>query len=170
VSLAYRPADLADLGFIIDGWASSYRTSRSAGMIAMEDWDAVMHPQVKKVLQRPGCMTWVAYHPGETDHLADLYGFITVERDYDIHLNEFVRGRHQRRVVRTDVPLVHYVYVRHRQRQNGIARGLFKAAGVNPRERFNYTCRTAEVSDLAAKIPRAEWLHLVARFPKKECK
>lgn len=169
MSLAYRPAEPEDLSFIIDGWKDSYRTSRAAGMIQMDDWDAIMADQVKKVLARPDCQTIVAYHSGETDRIADLYGFICVERNYDIHINEFVGGRHRRRMVRTGVPLVHYIFVRQMQRENGIARGLFKAAGVDPSDRFNYSCRTGVVSDLAAKIPRAEWLHLVARFP-KECK
>ncbi len=166
MSLAYRPADVGDLLFVTEGWIDSFRTSRSAGLIAMDDWSDIMTRQVRKVLARPGVDAWVAFHPGEKDRIADLYGFIAVERNYDIVRNDFVDGRHVRRMVRTDVPLVHFVYVKKPYRRMGVARGLFKAAGVGPR--FNYTCRTSIVTKLAEKIPQATWEHLVARFPKNK--
>jgi hypothetical protein len=149
---------------VVATFVESYRTSRSAGLIAMEDWQAVMEPQVKKVLARDGVTVHVACHPGETDRRADLYGWIAVERGYVAAEPEVANGRHGHRLVPCDVPLVLYVYVKSPFRKLGIARGLFGAAGIGAR--WNYACRTSVVTKLAAKMREAEWLHLVARFPK----
>ncbi len=165
MSLAYRRADAGDLDFIIGGWVDSYRTSRAAGLIQMADWPGIMSDQVRKVLARPGVVAWVAYHPGEKDRIADLYGFIVVETDYEVVRSDRINGRWQRHRVKADVPLVHYVMVKQAFRRMGVARGLFKAAGVGGQ--FNYTCHTPIVTTLAAKIPGARWEHLVARFPKE---
>lgn len=162
--LAYRLAVAEDMPLIVDTWVDSFRTSRSAGLISMARWRSIMKVEVADVLARDGVIVHVAHHPGEKDRRADLYGWIAVERGYVASETEFSGGRHGKRLVQCDVPLVLYVYVKAPFRRMGIARGLFAAAGVGPR--FNYACRTSVVSKLAGKMPDAEWLHLVARFPK----
>lgn len=157
-ALAYRLAEPEDMTLVVSTWVESYRTSRSAGLVSMARWADVMGREVADILARPGVAIHVAHHPGEEGRLADLYGWIAVERGYQVE-----RSRER---VRATEPLVLYVYVKQPYRRLGIARGLFKAAGVG--ERFNYACRTAVVTRLADKIPGARWEHMVVRFPKTE--
>lgn len=165
-ALAYRLAVAEDMPLIVSTWSDSYRTSRSAGLISMARWQQVMEVEIRDILARDGVSIHVAHHPGETDRRADLYGWIAVERGYEVDSTERRHGRRERRIVVSDRPLVLYVYVKAPYRRLGIARGLFAAAGVGPQ--FNYACRTGVVSMLASKIPEAEWLHLVCRFPKSK--
>lgn len=129
----YRDADLApdsdERAFVTSTWSSSYKGSHFAGLIASEDWAAIMHAQLGKLLDRPGTRTLVA---GEPDGF--LYGFIA--------------GDTTRRL-----PIVYYVYVKDPFRELGYARGLFAALGVDPEQPFIYTCRTAIVSRIADKLP-----------------
>jgi hypothetical protein len=61
------------------------------------------------------------------------------------------------------------VYVKEPYRRGGIARGLFAAAGVDPRERFFYTCKTGIGAELArSKASRAEWRPLIARYRRRD--
>lgn len=148
MTIAYRPALARDHRFIVSGWSSSFRLSDAAGLIAMDDWAAVMHPQIEKVLARPGCTTIVAHNPNDPDPVADLYGFVALDK-------------------RAAVPYVFYVYVKHHHRGRGIARGLFAAAGVDPLRSFAFACRTraSMEAEAADKIPNARWEPLPARFP-----
>lgn len=134
--------------FVIESFLSSYRTAHTAGLIQMEDWHSVMEPQVTKLLEREGVTTHVAYHPGETDHIADLYGWLAAESGHDR-------------------PMVHYVYVKHHYRNKGIATGLFAAAKIDPKETFYICTKTAASARLGHKTPCAKWDPLRARFPKK---
>jgi GNAT superfamily N-acetyltransferase len=146
VSLAYRPAVAADMPLVVGSWLDSFRTAHAAGLIAMDDWRAVMEPQIEKLLARPGAVVFVAHRPGEdAEHRADLYGWIAAE---------------------PDIALVHYVYVKHSYRRMGLARGLLGAAGIKLAEPFEFSCKTAVVRELQRKIPRARWNPLAARFPK----
>lgn len=148
-SLAFRRAADHDHVFVMDTFLRSYITSHAAGLIQAQDWRSVMWQQFERVLARPGGETWVAYHPGETDHATDLYGWIAVERGHD-------------------VPLVIYVYVREYCRRWGIARRLFHAAGIDPTQLFAYAAKTGVVSRLKHKIhPDAFFDPLRARFSKE---
>jgi hypothetical protein len=136
------------MALVVDSWLDSYRTSHAAGMIAMQDWRVVMTRQVQLILARPGVEVHVAYHPGDTDHVADLYGWLCLERG--------------------DPPLVVYCYTKqHYRRIFGIQRGLFAAAGIDPNSRFEYAAKTGVVSKLASKIPNARWNPLRIRFAPK---
>lgn len=163
--LEYRLANEADRKFLVGSWVDSYRTSHAAGMISMDDWDAVMAPQVKKVLARDGVLVHVAYAPAELEG-NDLYGWVAVERDYHIPTARKVSGR--RVLADAHSPLVHYVFVKQPYRRMGIARGLLRAAGVSTDDEFLYSCRTAVIGKLASQIPKARWAPLVARHPKNK--
>ena len=141
-ALAYRLAAEPDLGFVFDSWINSYRDAHAAGMIAYEDWAAVMRQAIERVLARDGCELYVAHHPGEDDGKTDLYGWAALEGQ-----------------------LVHYVYVKRPFRRLGIARGLLGAGKVQPR--FSYTCKTIIVSQLREAMPGARWTPLTARKPRK---
>jgi GNAT superfamily N-acetyltransferase len=171
MSLAYRLAEERDLALVVDSWLKSYRDSHAAGLIPVDMWASVMAPIIRdRILTRPGLAVWVAYHPGESQP-NDVHGWICVERDYKVRL----RGRERldgskptwvEKWVTETAPCVHYVYVKEKRRKMGIARGLFKAAGVNPLERFNYSCKTGVVSELKRVIPSSSWMPDIPRHPK----
>lgn len=146
-ALAYRSATESDRAFVVDSLVSSFRTAHAAGLIAMDDWRDVMERQVVKLLERPGVVVTVACRPGEEDTGADVYGWIAVEQG--------------------EPPLVLYCYVKQPYRRLGMARGLFRAAGVDPAQPFEFAAKTAVVSKLLGKIPRAKWHPLRARFTPK---
>lgn len=153
---AYRDATPADRTFIRSTWSSSYKAANAAGMIASEDWADVMHRQVDKLLDRSDVRAIVAFERADPTF---LYGFIAGDTS-------------------SAVPIVFYVYVKEPYREagradgkrvgDGHARGLFRALGVDPREPFLYACRTAVVTRLVDKIPRARWDPNVARYPKNQ--
>lgn len=146
----YRAADLApdsdERAFIVSTWASSYKHSHYAGLIASEDWPTVMHPQLGKLLDRPTVRAIVACAPP-----AFLYGHIVGE-------------------TAGPMPVVHYVYVKDPYRETGIARALFAALGVDPSKPFLYTCRTSIVAKLddrvngRSKIPLARLTPAAFRY------
>lgn len=159
--IACRPANLddeAELHFVVDGWASSFRDADSAGLIQVEDWYDVMIPQIRKALARPDVRTFVATSSLGERGINDLIGFIVVDTE-------------------ERPPLVYYVYTKGPYQRGGrgrlwegagAARLLFIAAGVDPRLPLRYVCKTAIVPVLARKIPLGRWHPLLGRFPKDE--
>lgn len=144
-----------DHEFVRSAWSSSYRTSLYAGLIPMDRWASVMHPVIDELLNCPHVLTLVAEEPGEVDEKGRpfLYGFIAWSPT-------LVRA----------MPYVLYIYVKSPYRRGG-AKGetpigtlLFRAAGINPTDRFAYACDTGIVAELVHKIPRATFDPLPARF------
>jgi hypothetical protein len=131
--------------FVVSTWSASYKKSRSAGIIHTDDWPAIMHPQINKILDRDGARCLIAYEHDDPDY---FYGWIagdTSER----------------------VPVVYYVYVKAPYRRSGIAGRLFGALGVDPKSRFVYVCSTLAALQLSEKIPYALWNPLEVRYPKE---
>lgn len=120
----------------------------------MDTYATVMHAQIDALLDRPNARTLVAHEPGEFDDRGRpfLYGFVAT--------------------LAAATPYVLYVYVkapyRRGKAKHGLSRGiatmLFEAAGVDPVRPFAYACKTSYVSDLARKIPLAEWDPMPARY------
>ena len=168
MTLAYRDAGDADRAFVIDSWSESFRCAHAAGLIAMSDWREIMPRQLERILARPCCTVTVACNPEESDTRLDLMGWIAVERGYSVPTRvRDARGRWADELLPTDAPLVHYVFVKQPYRRLGVARGLFAAARVDPAAEFAYTTKTAAAQKLAAKVPRARWNPLIARFDAK---
>jgi hypothetical protein len=140
-----KPADSDGCSPVVAMWSASYKKSHYAGMIWHEDWAAVMHPQISRVLNRPNIRTVIAYDADDKDF---IYGFISADTT-------------------ESVPVVYYVYVKEPYRKQGIARRLFKAIGVDPTRRFVYTSKTGIVAELAHKIPSARFNNNEARYPKE---
>lgn len=136
MTIAYRPAEATeeDAQFVVSTWSRAYKDSRSAGMIADEDWARVMHPQIQRVLSRPGVQTIIAY---ENTDPTFFYGWICG-------------------TPRTSPPVVFFTYVKEAYRRAGYARGLFAQLGVDPRSSFRYTCWTPVLPKLASEIPLAK--------------
>lgn len=150
--IAFRTALPRDRRFIVSAWSASLRKSDYAGMIANDDWETVMHPQIERVLDSPGMQTVVAYSHDAEPGVADLHGFIAAD-------------------VTGNVPLVAYVYVKSSYRRgrgrlwsgDGLGRQLFKAIGVDPKLPFVFICRTAIVDELARHIPHATFKPVLGR-------
>ncbi len=146
MTIAYRPAELADGPFVVSTWSRGFKVSRSAGMICSTDWERVMHPQIQKVLSRADVRTILAY---ENTDPTFLYGFIAGDTS-------------------GSVPVVFFCYVKEAYRRAGYARGLFAALGVDPSQRFAYTCWTPVIQKLVTKVPFAKHDPNLARYSKSE--
>lgn len=145
MTIAYRLATKPDLPFVMGGWLSTFRTAHAAGLISMERYESIYTEEIFRLMRRPKCDVVVAFFPEETDHVADLAGFLCAER--------LKAG-----------PVVHYVYTAPNYRKEGIARGMFAAAEIDPGGVFTYTFKTGVVTDLRRKMPRATYNPLCARF------
>ena len=148
MTIAVRPIATADRRFVISSWVASTRHLRRSIVIQDADWWTLMFPQVEKAIDRPGVHTLVAYETDDTDHVADLYGFITADTS-------------------ESPPLVYFVYVKEAYRRAGIASRLFAAVGVNPSARFDYVVRVPLLSALSEKIPLAKHNPEPAIYPKR---
>lgn len=162
---AYRSMLDADRDFVISTWSGSFRTSRHAGMLAMETYAETMHLEIEAVLNRPSTQVTVAFEPDQNITAADgqqlpfLYGFIATRED----------------LAR---PYVYYAYVKTAYRRGrerlslslGHGEGLLAAAGIDARAPFGFACRTSISDQLqrARKIPLAEWDPLPARFERPQ--
>lgn len=114
----------------------------------MTDWRVVMTRQLSLLLARSGVEIHVAYHPGDDSHVADMYGWLAVEKS-------------------PPAPFVLYAYVKQSYRRMGIGRALLKAAGLEPTGSWEYAAKTGIVTKLAGKMPNARWDPLRARFSPK---
>lgn len=161
--IVYRRAVDRDRTFIVEGFLESYRVSHSAGLIQEPDWFTTMRPHVVKILERPDVEAWVACDPSDVDHIADLHGFIVADPTPTNYL--YPKDRHPR-----GLPLVYYVFVKELYRRRGIARGLFRAVGIDPSRPFYYGAKTGALARLDGKIPLARFNPLAARFPKETTK
>ncbi len=145
MTIAYRPAEIRDAEFIVSNWSRTYKASKSCGMIAPEDWAAVMHRQIQQLLNRPEVQTIVAYENTVDDF---LYGFIAGNPV-------------------GSPPFVFWVHVKENYRKAGYARGLFAALGIDPALPFAYTCWTPIIMKVSSKIPRTTHIPLT-RYPQPE--
>lgn len=153
----YRPITTADdRRFVLSAWSSSYKRSHHAGLITSEDWTAIMHGQIGKIIDRPTTRTIIAYSLPST-----LIAFISGDTSHQ-------------------TPVVHYVYVKDPYRSEAMvdadgfpvgprtgprhARALFRELGVDPTARFLFTCRTYVCTELQDKIPAARFTPAAARY------
>lgn len=157
--LVYRTMRPGDRDFVIGNWLASYRKSHTAGMIPMDQWQPIMSPIFNRIVDLPDARTLVVADTAIEPGLPDLFGFIvwreavshTVWRDSAEHIEI--------------APLVYFVYVKYDYRGNGFARGLMRAAGIDPSSAFIYACETRASLSLQEKrkLPRARWRPLVGR-------
>lgn len=160
MTVAFRKLEAGDRRFVLDAWASSYRLSHFAGLVSVADWYRIMDEQIGKLLDRRGVATTVAYDD-DADTAVELNGFITVD------LTGFKQEDGSGSLQRVDQPYVFYCFVKKDYRRRGIARALFRAAGVDPRKPFTFACKVPLVRRLERLIPMARFNPLPARFPKE---
>lgn len=149
--IAFRSALPRDRRFCVLSWLSSYRKSVYAGMICDDDWADVMFKQIERVLDRPNTQTYVAYSPDAEPGVADLHGFIATDSS---------------RIK----PIVYFCYTKQPYRRSGIARSLFRAAGIDPKLPFDYTCHTVFCDEpaISKQIPFATFTPALARQTDKK--
>lgn len=143
--IALRSATPDDRDFIVSSWEMSYRKANTAGLILMEDWAAIMRPQVAKILDRDYVKTTVAY---ESEDRGFLYGYLVSEPE-------------------ASPPLVYWAYVKQPYRRQGVATVLLKAVGLLPSDRFDYVCSTPIVPRLSHRLPLAKWKPLLGRYSRE---
>lgn len=148
--ITYRPALAADRAFIVSGWSSSYRESRDC-TTPMAMYARHKHEEVESHISRVGAQVLVA----ETSVLAGFLCFETDARIVD-ELGAAVAD------------YVFYVYVAQPFRKRGVARGLFRAAGIDPASRFHYACRTLSSWELRSETPMARYSPYYARYSPEE--
>lgn len=160
VTVAFRKMLAIDRRFVLDSWSTSYRLSHAAGLIQMGDWSRIMDEQIAKVLDKPGVVTWIAYETDVTSDVA-IYGFLTLDPG-GYNANDAVG-----KLTHFDQPYVFFCYVKKDYRRRGIARALFRAAGIDPMAPFVFACRVELLRRLERVIPQARWNPLPGRFPKE---
>jgi len=140
-----HPSDSDRCSLVVPLISRAYKSAHTAGLIQMEDWAAIMHLQITKMLARPNVRTILAVEATDQNF---VYGFIAGDTS---------RG----------VPVVYFVYVKEPYRKEGIARGLFGELGVDPRRKFIYVAKTGVVAEIARanKIPFAQFNNNEARYP-----
>lgn len=169
-----------DERFIVKTWLDSYRVAHSAGLLSLAEhfepcptclcsvdysYASVMEKIIRRILRRPGVQVWVASNPREAPPL-DLHGWAAVETGANIPV--YKPPRYELQVQVSPDPLVHYVFVKKIYREQHLGTSLLRAAGVDSRKRFLYTCHTAlsVALERTGKIPLAVWAPLSARFEK----
>lgn len=160
MTVEFRTMEPRDRDFVISAWSSSYKGSHFAGMLYTEDYADVMHKQIARVLDRAGTTTKIAYEKKAREF---VYGFIA--GDVSGISGSQVEPTADMPNPRT-APVVFYVYVKSAYRTQHIARGLFGALGVDPKEPFLYSCRTEVCRRFGGAIPLGKWDPLIPRFPK----
>jgi hypothetical protein len=161
LTIAYRAAVPSDFHVVVSMWSRAYKHSDQAGMIWSDDWEKTMHPQIQRQLSRPGVQTLVAYEKSDPDF---VYGFITGDVSWHVPIVFFVYVKdayrsHQYRADGTR---------RRTRARGGIARGLFAALGVDPRQPFRHPVSTPTSIYLrykTDKIPFAKLDTNLARYP-----
>ena len=163
MTASFRRMIPVDLDFVISGWSSSYRNSKTAGLISMDRWANVMHAEIRHLIDTGRADVTVCYEPGQ---------FVESVRGPRPFHYGFVAMGPRVATRRGSLPYVLYVYVKSAYRQGrqrlelerGYASQLLEHVGVDPRAPFVYACSTGVVSDLARKIPLSEYNPLPIRY------
>jgi GNAT superfamily N-acetyltransferase len=158
VNVDFRDAADTDRTFVISSWLDASKHSHSAGLIQMSDWYSTMWIQYEKAMDRQDMRTIVAFEKTDPSF---LYGFIVADPT-DQRIPEKDGS------VRWYPGLVLFVFVKQSYRREGIARQLFKQAGIEPHRQFLYGCNTQQASRLASKVPAARFNPLAGRYPKEK--
>lgn len=126
LEVGFRLPVAGDLPFIFDTWVESFRLAHAAGPIPMDLYRNLYREVIRRTMQYPGVTAIVAFNeqiPTQT------IGYI-------------VHGGDER-------PVVHYIFVKHWIRRNGLARALLGEAKIDRRKPFLYTFKSRAASVLA---------------------
>lgn len=122
-AIGLRPARVGDLPFVFNSWLESYKAYPLALGVPKAKYFADQHALITELLRRGECL--MAVNPAD-----------------DTHLLGYVVHEPARRVV-------HYVYVKHPLRREGIARHLLSAIHA---EGCTYTHHTPAGAQIAFRL------------------
>lgn len=163
------PPAPCDRAFIAATWSAYWRRPPEASCLSPTAWRSAVWQSVPGILERNGMRALVAADADTTDGLADLFGWIVWKpRAVECVMNKYTRRPMYNLVDGGPMPLVFFVFVKAAYHRLGIARGLFRAAGIDARADFAYACHARAASDLSNKIPNAEWCPKLGRLPAQE--
>lgn len=167
--LTYRAALPADHNFIASTWSTCWSPPREVSLLTLGAWRTAVWSSVPTILARPDLRVLVAADADSPTGDADLFGWVAW-KPHAVELvtaTTYVRRITYRLADDGALPLVFCAFVKSAARRSGVARGLFRAAAIDPRAPFAYVCRTSVVDDLdsAGKIPRAVWCPHLGRSP-----
>lgn len=170
MKLTFRAVAPADHDFIAATWSSSWSRPHEAGCLTPIAWRRAVYASVPDILAHSDMRSLVAADTDTTDHVADLFGWIAWRpRAVECVVNGYTRRPTHRLAAGGPMPLLFGLYVKRDYRGHGIARGLLRAAGIDPRQPFAYVChnRAAERLSEAGKIPQATWCPNLGRLPQE---
>lgn len=152
-----------DRSFIVGSWVSSFK--HRPPLVSIGEWHGVMSLAVTRFVDRPEVKVIVAADADAEPGVGDLLGWMAYEHNAVDRVPVEKGGRQQweyRRAPpderdRSMEPLIWYAYTKAPFRKLGIARRLFRHAGIDPAGRFHYAFETYIVGQLMAarKLPRA---------------
>jgi hypothetical protein len=137
--IVYRSMAEKDFPFVLSSWAESFRGSHYAGVLPFETYFEQHRQHLTSILNRKNVRCLVAVNPQEAEEKYEIYGYLVHELGHKD-------------------PVVHWVYVKHGVRENGVTKYLFNAAGIDPGHRFIYSFKTGD----AIRVIRKR--NLIARF------
>jgi GNAT superfamily N-acetyltransferase len=164
-----RPAKPADHDFIAATWSTCWGRPPEASCVTPAAWRTAVWASVPAILARPDVRVLVAADADTADHVTDLFGWLAWKpRAVECVVNGYTRRPTYRLAEGGPLPLVFCAYVKRDYRRNGIARSLFRAAGIDLAGEFVYACHTRAASALAdaGKI-RATWCPALGRLPQE---
>lgn len=125
LEVAFRAPREDDLPFIFDTWVESFRLSHAAGPIPMDMYRNIYREVIRRLMQFPDVEAIVAYN-------AEIHKQV---------LGYIVFGGWAPKTV-------HFLFVKHWFRHNGLARELMHQAGLNRKQTFAYSFKSRIASEL----------------------
>lgn len=124
IRMDFRDCLESDLDMVVSGWATSYADSHASGCIPMDLYHGIYRPIIARFLARS--KTRVVFN---VDHPSQNFGFLSAEFS-------------------EDYPIIHYAYLKHFVRRQGLCRGLLADMGINVRKPFVYGFKSRVAGDL----------------------
>lgn len=142
MKLTIRPARATDQRFVAATWSNNWKRPDEIGLLAPAPWREAIFRSVEVLLARPGVRVLVAADADSVAGDADIFGYLAL---YE--------------AAGEPLPLVLFCYVKPGARRSGLARALFRRAGLDPAAPFPYACHTRCATELreAGKTPHATW-------------
>lgn len=122
MAVDFRPPSPSDKNFILSSWTESFRRSPWSGTLPDKPFYDEMRAHLSELMLRPSTSILCCFAPGEQPP-NDVLGWVCFEADKLV---------------------LHYVYVKHAFRGEGVARALLKRSGLSG---GTYTHKTKSAVD-----------------------
>lgn len=124
-----RPAEVTDIPFVYNSWLKSYRDAPAVRNVPNSIYFDAHHKLIEGVFGSQGLNVWVACDAQESER---IYGYLVAEK------------------IEADV-VVHFVYVKHSSRGQGIARALEQEILKLSPERIWFTAQNKALENKLVK-------------------